>query len=169
MSDEKWLPILGYEDQYEVSDHGRVRSLKGGLDAPRIIAAKPGADGYPAVHLWSNGIGKTRLIHRLVTTAFLGPRPDGLVNRHLDGDKTNNRLSNLTYGTHRENNLDTVAHGAHHLASRTHCHKGHEYTPENTRYVLGRSGRICLTCRRERGRLDSQRRRDRARARRESA
>jgi hypothetical protein len=67
--------------------------------------------GYLTVNL-SDGVRKRhRYIHRLVLAAFAGPCPEGMVCRHLDGDRTNNRVSNLAWGTHADNEADKVRHG----------------------------------------------------------
>lgn len=47
----------------------------------------------------------------MVTDAFYGPRPEGLLTRHLDGNKLNNCIYNLAYGTAQENHEDSVLHG----------------------------------------------------------
>lgn len=47
-------------------------------------------------------------LHSLVMLTFVGPRPMGFIIRHLDDDKTNNKLSNLRYGTYSENAIDAV-------------------------------------------------------------
>ena len=69
---------------------------------------------------------------------------------HWDDDPTHNRLSNLYWGSHSENQYDKVRNGNHHNANKTHCPYEHEYTPENTRVVDGR--RYCVTCVRKRNR-----------------
>ena len=46
---------------------------------------------------------KNGKVASLVAFAFIGPRPDGNVVRHLDGNKDNNRADNLAYGTHQDN------------------------------------------------------------------
>lgn len=84
-------------------------------------------------------------VHAVVLNAFVGPRPDGMVCRHLDDDKTNNALSNLCWGTPRENQLDVVRNGNHFAANRTHCPRGHAYDEANTRTYRG--SRYCRTCR----------------------
>lgn len=66
------------------------------------------ASGYHRVNL---GRGNGRLIHRLVLEAFVGPCPPGMECRHLDGNRTNNSLGNLAWGTRKENMADQVAHG----------------------------------------------------------
>ena len=50
-------------------------------------------------------------VHRIVMAAFVGPRPPGKEVRHLNGDGSDNRISNLRYGTHAENMRDMEAHG----------------------------------------------------------
>lgn len=52
-----------------------------------------------------------RRIHRLLLLAFVGPKPDGLVTRHLNGNPLDNRLENLCYGTYAENRADAKSHG----------------------------------------------------------
>jgi hypothetical protein len=59
-------------------------------------------------------------VHKLICEAFLGPKPDGLITRHLDGDPTNNKLSNLAYGTHKENEEDKRKHGNTMLGEKHH-------------------------------------------------
>ncbi len=64
--------------------------------------------GY--VHVGLAG-GNTKTIHRLVLEAFVGQCPSGMECRHLDGNPANNRLSNLCWATHQENETDKVRHG----------------------------------------------------------
>jgi len=56
-------------------------------------------------------IGKPRLVHRLVLESFVGPCPEGMEARHLDGDPTNNSVSNLRWDTHKTNMGDMILHG----------------------------------------------------------
>ncbi len=117
---EKWLPIHGWP-AYEVSDHGRVRSFNktGTTSYPECRAAKARilrlslcrTAKYPRVTLSAGGFREKIRVHKLVTDAFLGARPDHLEVRHIDGDRNNNRLSNLEYGTHKKNGEDMVRHG----------------------------------------------------------
>ncbi|MDX3713446.1 HNH endonuclease signature motif containing protein [Streptomyces europaeiscabiei] len=83
-------------------------------------------------------------MHQIVAAAFLGPRPDGHDVRHLDGNPLNSALSNLSYGTRSENELDKARHGTNPNARKTHCPQGHPYDEANT-YRLGRH-RTCRTC-----------------------
>jgi hypothetical protein len=161
MSVEEWRPIgAPFIDGYEVSDQGRVRSRVKYRSStePRILTARlcP-TNGYLMTQLsrLDGDRGKrTQTVHSLVLLAFVGPRPAGHEVRHLDGNRQNNRLSNLAYGTPAENGQDQLRHGTHAMASRTHCKHGHEYTPENTvtRYwsKKGTPYRQCVTCDRAR-------------------
>jgi hypothetical protein len=103
---ERWKPVVGFEQWYEVSDMGRVRSSRrGGL---RILRPGLSTGGHLSVAL---GRGNTRMVHALVLAAFVGPRPPGADSRHLDGNYINNRLDNLSWGTRSENIRDAIRHG----------------------------------------------------------
>ncbi len=90
-------------------------------------------------------------VHTLVLMAFAGPRPaDGMVTRHLNGDKLDNRAANLAWGTVQENIHDKFAHGTDHKTNVTHCPAGHAYDEQNTyrrpdQGVFG--NRECRKCR----------------------
>lgn len=115
---ENWLPVVGFEGFYEVSDLGNVRSfgrLKWGGKAyywveGRTLVRSVDGRGYLNVNL--SGIRKiTRTVHSLVADAFLGPRPVGMEVCHNDGNKANPILSNLRYDTKSSNQLDAYKHG----------------------------------------------------------
>lgn len=154
---EHWRPIPGYEGRYDVSDQGRVRSWLGHgvTPPPRILRTDPDRNGYQRVRLSTDGRKSIRMVHRLVLLAFVGPCPDGQEGRHRNGDNRDNRLANLGYSTHSVNILDKLAHGTHTNANKTHCPRGHAYTPENTRVQVKRTtaSRKCRTCERDRQRL----------------
>lgn len=152
MRSETWRPIPGLEGRYDVSDFGRIRSWIPNGSAPRpliMAATTKGTRGHLMVRpVFADGSRPSMLVHRAVLATFVGPCPEGMEVRHLDGDPTNNHLSNLRYGTHSENELDKVLHGVHRNASKTHCPAGHEYAPENTYWSPSRTNRTCRTCRR---------------------
>lgn len=124
MPSERWLPVVGYEGLYEVSDLGRVRSLdrdhtfrdRWGVQRPRRIRGQllrpQVVFGYSKVPLNRQGHGSDRqCVHVLVLTAFVGPRPEGLDTRHLNGVRADCRLENLVWGTKAQNEADKLAHG----------------------------------------------------------
>lgn len=147
MTAEEWRTVAEAPD-YDVSNLGRVRSRRRGN--PRIL--KPGTLrlGYQLVVLCNDEGQRSRMVHRLVGEAFIGPLPEGMHTRHLDGDASNNHVENLAYGTPSENNFDIVRHGKHHWANRTHCPQGHPYDESNT-YITPH-GRWCRECNNARGR-----------------
>lgn len=149
---EEWRAVLGHEGLYEVSDMGHVRSLDrevwhgtGTKNGTRKLIGRPivssMAKGYPAV-----SIPERVCIHTLVCEAWYGPRPDGMVCRHLDGNPTNNTPDNLRWGTPKENSQDTLRHGRNRWAAKTHCPEGHEYSEANTYRHNGH--RFCRECNR---------------------
>lgn len=110
---EQWRPVPGCEGHYEVSDLGGVRGLRskhGPRRRPRRVRPSPSA-GYPAVSLSKGGVVFSAHVHRLVLLAFVGPCPEGMETRHLDGTRLNAKLSNLQWGTRKRNAEDRVEHG----------------------------------------------------------
>ena len=99
---ERWLPVPDYEGMYEVSDFGRVRSLPRKYAGGRILKQSMSAGGL-AVGLSRDGKGRTVRVHILVTRAFLGPCPEGQEVCHGPAGRLDNRLVNLSYGTHLKN------------------------------------------------------------------
>jgi len=123
---ERWKPVVGYEGLYEVSDQGRVRSLDRWYDRPasrrkpkpwrrcypgQMISLTPNGAGYPRVNLHRNRKREEKLVHWLVLEAFVGPCPDGEEGLHGNDIKTDNRLSNLRWGTRSDNVKDAIKNG----------------------------------------------------------
>jgi len=106
---ERWLPVVGYEGLYEVSDWGRVRSIgkRRGKEG-RILSAPLDSVGYPHIQLSKEGKAKSFRVHRLVAEAFLGKCPITKEVDHMDGCRTNNTLVNLRYVT-RSRNIQSAA------------------------------------------------------------
>lgn len=140
MTTEQWRRVPSSPD-YLVSSHGRVASFNPRWKRPRFLRGHVATNGYRMVY-----VGKVRTLHGVVAEAFHGPRPDGMQIRHLDGDKTNNRASNLTYGTASENAIDSVEHGVHPNASKVECIRGHAFDERNT-YITPIGTRGCRQCR----------------------
>lgn len=108
---EAWRPVVDFEGCYEVSNYGQVKSIPRPSATGGIRAQRRNSGGYPYVVLSGNGLRTTRTVHRLVLEAFVGPKPDGMEARHLDGMRDNNRLDNLCWGTKTENMADKLMHG----------------------------------------------------------
>lgn len=115
---ERWLPVVGWEGLYEVSDLGRVRSLprqtQTGLRGGQVLKPRPDADGYLLVNLSRAGIKTTKKVHQLVAEAFLGPCPPG---QEVCHNRPNSRdcaeATNLRYGTRSQNIQQAVQEGTH--------------------------------------------------------
>lgn len=160
---ERWLPVVGSEGLYEVSDLGRVRSLtrlmrlrngRTRLVQGRILSAT--GSPYPMVHLAlvdADGFPAGRRsvrVHTLVMIAFVGPIPDGQEVRHRNGKYQDPRLVNLRYGTRSDNVRDAVEHGTHPETRKTECPRRHLLVDPNLRESQ-KPRRDCLACHRTDG------------------
>lgn len=102
----EWRPTPDFS-RYMISERGAVWNTH----SARVIAQNPCERGYPMVHVYDDaGHRKTRKVHVLVASAFLGPRPKGQEVRHLNGDKADPSRGNLAYGTRSENLYDRKRH-----------------------------------------------------------
>ena len=113
---ESWQPVPGYEGLYEVSDQGRVRSLDRLVERKnrwgsiathqlkgRVLRPGPGRADRLQVNLSKGNVSWVIPVHKLVALVFIGPRPEGHDIDHINGDFRDNRLVNLEYVTHQEN------------------------------------------------------------------
>lgn len=125
---EVWKAISGHEG-YEVSDQGRVRCWRPipwnakPPAAPRILKPRRGTNGYLSVILGFKG--PTRSVHTLVAEAFVRGRAPGFQAAHSNGDKDDNRATNLSWKTPKENHADKIRHGTH----------GRSLTPEKVNAI----------------------------------
>lgn len=113
---EMWRPVVGYEELYDVSDLGHVRSRSrttphGHWRRGKLMKLTSFGSGYLRVGLCRDNKQTKLFVHRLVLDAFRGPCPDGMACRHLNGDPGDNRLNNLCWGTQVENMADRDRHG----------------------------------------------------------
>jgi len=138
-----WKPVVGLEHAYAVSKAGRVLSLsrrvkiRGGkyrLKQANYLKPQRLPNGYYSVHL----CGKLQYVHRLVAKAFV-PNPDGKPEvNHKDGNKSNNRSSNLEWVTRKGN-------AAHAKANDLYAHSGKtgrsKLSPSDVRAIRSRLGK----------------------------
>jgi len=121
MSESEYSGVLrvgrvpGYPS-YRVLSNGSVWSRQGG----NWLRKRAFRDryGYFQLNLSADGRKGRFSLHEVVLMAFIGPRPEGWECRHLDGDKANNRLENLQWGTSKENAADAKRHGTRLVGSR---------------------------------------------------
>jgi hypothetical protein len=107
---EIWKDIIGYENYYQISNYGNVKSLErsfhlGGIRKEKILKFSINTSGYFQVTLQKNGEKKNYLVHKLVALHFI-PNPDNKSEiNHKDGNKLNNLINNLEWCTRSENAL----------------------------------------------------------------
>ena len=110
MKNEIWKDIPGYGGKYQVSSLGRVKSFMVHEDGS-LLSGAVGRNGYRVYNMRLNSKQRVLYAHRLVLEAFVGPCPKGMVCRHLNGDRQDNRAENLAWGTQVENMQDAIEHG----------------------------------------------------------
>ena len=113
---EVWKDIKGYEGMYQVSNFGRVKSFDrydkhGALWLGKILSNKPKKTGYVNVKFSVDGKRSVKLVHRLVAEAFIPNIENKPEVNHKDGNKSNNKVSNLEWVTSRENTLHGIEKG----------------------------------------------------------
>lgn len=149
---ERWLPVVGYEGLYEVSDQGRVRSLdRESVNASatytrrgRMLRPTTKDSGHLYVSLWNNGSRIKAKVHRLVLEAFVGPCPPGHECCHWNDVPYDNRLGNLRWGTSTDNKFDAVRNGTHVHTRKSQCKRGHAFAGPNL--DIRRGDRYCRAC-----------------------
>ena len=116
-STEEWRVCERYPD-YEVSNKGNVRSWRPNTSAkerppvPKTMTPYKNMHGYITAHLRNDVKHGPVPIHILVCEAWHGARPNRQAQvRHLDGNKENNTLENLCWGTPKQNAQDRLVHG----------------------------------------------------------
>lgn len=107
---EKWKPISGYEDLYAISNLGRVKSLPKSRSSVNILKQQ-NLRGYRRICLRKNGKPKSLQVHRLVLETFAGACPIGFEASHLNGNRADNRISNLVWESRKQNHLRKHEHG----------------------------------------------------------
>ena len=120
---EQWKPVVGFEELYEVSNLGTIRAIATRIKkrlTPRTLKMQTSKKGYRTVRLCCNYRKTSFLVHRIVLHAFVGPPPKGCETGHYDGNRTNNKLSNLRWITSSENEADKQRHGRMQYGERNH-------------------------------------------------
>ncbi len=133
---EEWRPVVGYEGFYEVSNKGKVKSVKRYVNKismhgtmckkfVQVKILKPFFDnsGYKRVCLHKNGNNKQISVHSLVCGAFIGVKPENYDCCHRDGNKLNNCIENLRYDTKSNNRQDMKLNNTYQCRVKNPNHK----------------------------------------------
>lgn len=116
--EEEWMNIRSFEGRYQISTHGRVKSLprfrkgKGNFNVrvfEKILSLRTDQDGYLDVCLSKNKKTKYLRVHRLVAEAFIENRENHPFVCHRDDNRKNNNVANLFWATHNINMKDMVS------------------------------------------------------------
>lgn len=107
---EIWKTIIGY-DGYQVSSFGRVKSFRRNKKIGHILIECDDGRGYSIIGLLRSKKKYTKRIHQLVANAFLPNIKNRKEINHLDGNKKNNRVSNLEWSTRLENLTHAIGAG----------------------------------------------------------
>lgn len=124
--EEHWKHVFGFNDLYAVSSRGRVFSFR----HKKLMKFRVGpnsnhpSDQYFYLRFCVCRVTTYHFVHNLVLTAFRGPCPSGYESRHLDGDRFNNNITNLEWGTRTDNIHDRRKH-----------RKKVKLTPDLVRYI----------------------------------
>lgn len=109
---EKFIPINGLEGYYEISNTGKVKSLKRVINKSngkiqtvkeRIIRNGTGTNGYYFANCRKDNKSLFLYVHRLVALHFIPAMGNKPMVNHIDGNKLNNNVNNLQWCTHSEN------------------------------------------------------------------
>lgn len=108
LENEEWKDIIGYDGDYQISNYGRIKSLK--RKKPLIMSPILGrTQDYYVIGLTKNNIKKRFSLDRLVAEHFI-PNPNNLPEvNHIDENTKNNKVDNLEWVTHSQN----IRHSAH--------------------------------------------------------
>ncbi len=118
--EEIWKSVIGYENIYEISNLGRIRSIdhivphkdgKSRIQKGRFLHTYISEKGYIQTCLSKEGKRFNTGLHRIIAIAFI-KNPNNLPQvNHKDGIKDNNSISNLEWSTNQENQLHAVKNG----------------------------------------------------------
>lgn len=106
---EIWKDIEGYDGLYQVSNLGRIKSIKNNT----ILKTRLNCCGYPYVNLYKNNVRKTKTVHRIVGENLIKNLKELSCINHIDGNKENNNISNLEWCTRSENIKHAYKNGLH--------------------------------------------------------
>lgn len=144
---EEWRDIEDYEGKYQVSNMGRIKSLKYGKE--RILRTGTiDKYGHQGVNLCKNGVAANKCLHRLVAEAFL-PNPENKpCVDHIDTNPRNNCVENLRWCNAKENSQNPLTI-EHNKQKSIYCFENataYESTMEAARQLNVNPGNVSMCC-----------------------
>lgn len=148
-----WKDIPGWEGFYQVSDAGELRScprrieyvfnnkLVSRFQQSVTLKTMISPNGYHKASLTKPGTRTQKFIHDLVLLTFVGEKPEGAQVCHNDGDRNNNALSNLRYGSAKDNAQDRQKHGTGYFKKGVE-HPRSPITQEQLEWIRAQKGRM---------------------------
>lgn len=130
---EQWKKVKGYENDYEISNLAKIKSIKG--KKHKIMKPRMHWTGYAVIGLRKMISGKSKIkffrVHRLVAIAFI-PNPQNLPEvDHIDGNRSNNDIGNLRWCTHSQNNQNRATQ-----SNNKSGHTGVSWCKRSLRWVV---------------------------------
>ena len=133
---ETWKPVVGYGGRYEVSDLGMVRSTGRFGTSGCMISPGERSGGYLQVGLHNEEGRKFLYVHRIALESFAGVCPDGYEGSHVNGIPSDNRMENLRWESHLNNEARKLEHGTKMRGERHHSAKLTEIDVQFIRHWL---------------------------------
>ncbi len=142
LPNENWRPV-SFNKNYFISDLGRVVSAKENkIKTLKIIIT---TQGYCVVSIFKHGVKQQFRVHRLVLEAFEGDCPKGMSGSHLNGNRGDNRLTNLVWETLSDNHKRKKEHGTWQGGSNNGKAKINETTAMEIKTLLASGKTIVVT------------------------
>jgi len=124
LPEERFLPVLHFEDRFWISDFGRIISHDHRKNTIKFLKPHLDSLGYFSTQLRMKPYNRKVRVHQLVGEHFceMIPTTERMSWNHKDGIKTNNHYTNLEYITSRENSAHAVINGLHDIKGEKHPH-----------------------------------------------
>ncbi len=133
LDEEIWKDVLEYEDLYQVSNLGRVKSfIKWKGTSCRILKQIKDGSGHLSVHLYKNKKRKNKYVHRLIYETFKEKLKKDYVSHHIDEEPENNICENLE-------SKENGKHTGYHRKGKKHSEEARKKISKNHADISGKN------------------------------